>query len=306
MTHFNFQEPPIPIEEISKFLGLSIVDVDPPPEMATPALHKALTTVPCWLERSEKKISVYKRAPKKRRRLGISHENTHFIIPYHVGINPFCSGADDPTSRKYTEREAFMGGAAMLFYPKLFIEDVLSTSSISLDIIQKLSARYDGSLEATANWYARTHPQICAIVIAEPPTQEEAVDEFLQDQFGLPINVKPHTPSPSARNWLPASGGFREEINFVMQVKYSITSIRFPKWIPPRTRIPDTSLIYKTFVTGKHCSGEIPASDLGSSSRWRYNAECMPMGDGSSNVMALIWLPDKQMDLAISSPYAGW
>lgn len=311
MAHFDFKAPPIPIEEISNYLGLVIDEVEPPREKATPELHEILKTVPCWLERAEKRITVYRHAPRRRKRLGICHENTHYIIPYHIGINPFCPDADDPTCRKNTEREAFLGGAAMLFYPKLFIPDVLSFRSINIGAIEKLADRYDGSVEATANWYARTHPQICAVVIAEIPSIESPVLSINghNDQNLLAINIsRSLRPANLTPVWLPPNGSFRgEDMRFPMQVKYAIPSNRFPKWIPAGTRIPETSLIYKAFLSDKPLKGEIPASDLGSSSRWCYNAECLPFGvNGNRAVMTLLWLPDNQLNLNFSSPHVGW
>ena len=306
MRHFNYKCPPIPIEEISDHLGLTIEEGAPPSEQASPELHKTLSTVSCWLERDKKRIQVYRWAARTRKRLGIGHENTHFIIPYHEGINPFCPGIDDPATRKYTEHEAFVGGAAMLLYPKLFIPDVLSLNQITIAGIQKLAERYDASLEATAIWFAQTHPGICAIVRAEvlkkdanpSPPEDEA---FLG--FALPPKSRKTKRDPV---WLPASGRFREEKQYSMRVKYAVVSNRFPKWISPGTVIPDTCLTHKVQKTQKAEEGEIGAWELGSSSLMRYRADCVPLAGDGDSVLALISLPDEQPELNIGPPYEWW
>jgi len=92
-----------------------------------------------------------------------------------------------------------------------------------------------------------------------------------------------------------------------LQVNYSIQSQRFPKFIRSATPIPDTSIIYQCWKTALPKTGEIPASDFGSSSHLTYFAECKPFqANGKEAVLVLLWLHDKQLDLDISSPYAGW
>lgn len=305
MRHFDFKTPPIPVEDISDYLGLSIEEVAPAREQTTPELHKTLSTVSCWLERDKKRIQVYKWAARKRKRLGIGHENTHFIIPYHEGINPFCAGVDDPTTRKHTEREAFLGGAAMLFYPKLFIKDLRGLTRHGLSEIEQLAERYDASLEATAIWYAQTHPAICAVLVADLPQDKIATDSNLYQPM-LPRLGKINRPKPDDKPiWLPVSGRL-DEPSSTLEIRYSVRSNRFPKWLGVGTRIPDTCIIYQAFHSKKKVCGEIMASDLGSTSTFRYQAECMPLGTGTTGMLTLLWLPDGQADLAISSPYDWW
>lgn len=303
MKHFDFKKPPIPVEDISDYLGLSIEEVAPTRSETSPELHKTLSTVSCWLERDRKRIQVYKWAAPKRKRLGIGHENTHFIIPYHEGLSPFCSGADDPTIRKFTEREAFQGGAAMLFYPKLFMKDVTAFDRMGVAVIEQLAERYDASVEATAIWYAQTHPGLCALLVADLP-KEMAAEEALIPQPLLPLaqraEISRSAPLPI---WLPTCGFFKDETETTLEVRYSVRSNRFPNWIPLGAKIPNTSLVYKTYQTKTLSRGEIRASDFGSSSAIRYQAECIPMGTGTDSVLVLLWLPDAQSDLPISSPY---
>lgn len=307
MKRFDFKKAPIPVEELSQSLKLAIEEVDPPAELATPTLHEQLMTASSWLERDEMRIRVYKHSPRKRKRLSICHENTHFIIPYHIGINPFCPGADDPTNRKNTEREAFYGAAAQIFYLKLFMPDLLSFNCPSLNSIEQLSDSYDASQEATANWFARVHPGRCAIVIAGMPDPPINGNGNSEASNGLLVgDIRPSSkPSPI---WVPQNGSYyKNGLPHTLQVNYAIASQRFPNWIPSFRRIPDSSMIYQCWKTGLPKSGEIPASDFGSSSPLRYFAECKPFqANGKEAVIALLWLHDKQLDLDISSPYAGW
>ncbi|MCG3204978.1 MAG: hypothetical protein KCHDKBKB_01695 [Elusimicrobia bacterium] len=308
MKKFDYKSAPIPVEEISESLKLAIEEIDPPQELATPALHEQLMQASSWLERDAMRIRVYKHAPRKRKRLSICHENTHFIIPYHVGINPFCPDADDPANRKNTEREAFHGAAAQIFYLKIFIPDLLSFDCPSLTAIEQLSDRYDASQEATANWFAKVHPGKCAVIVATIPDPPIIGKNGLNESENGYLLPEVKASSKSSPIWMPKNG--TPHINglpHTLQVNYSISSQRFPNWIPAGRKIPDTSLIFKCWESGENKTGEISASDFGSSSPLKYFAECKPFqANGKPAILTLLWLQDKQLDLAISSPYAGW
>ncbi|MCG3206089.1 MAG: hypothetical protein KCHDKBKB_02815 [Elusimicrobia bacterium] len=306
MKKFDYKTAPIPVEEISESLKLAIEEVDPPAELATTTLHEQLMQASSWLERDEMRIRVYKRAPRKRKRLSICHENTHFIIPYHVGINPFCPDADDPANRKNTEREAFHGAAAQIFYLKIFMPDLLSFDCPSLTAIEQLADRYDASLEATANWYAKVHPGKCAVVVATIPDPPVNGLNGVNGNDQLLPNLQPSDkPGPI---WLPRNGShYSNGLPHTLHVNYSIPSQRFPNWIPSNRKIPDTSLIYQCWQSNENKTGEIPASDFGSTTPTRFFAECRPFqSNGKPAVLTLLWIQDKQLDLAISSPYVGW
>lgn len=65
MKKFDYKTAPIPVEEISESLKLAIEEIDPPQELATPALHEQLMQASSWLERDAMRIRVYKHAPRK-------------------------------------------------------------------------------------------------------------------------------------------------------------------------------------------------------------------------------------------------
>lgn len=306
MKPFGFKKTPIPIEEIPVSLKLTVEEIEPPPEKRTPTLHQHLVTVSGWLEREERKITIYKHSPRKRKRLTLCHEISHYIIPYHTGINPFCPDADDPANRKNTEREAFHGAAAQIFYLKLFMPDLLSFDCPSLAAIEQLSDRYDASMEATANWYAKVHPGKCAVVVATIPDPPVNGLNGVNGNCHLLPNLHPSDkPAPI---WLPRNGShYSNGLPHTLHVNYSISSQRFPNWIPSNRKIPDTSLIYKCWQSNENKTGEIPASDFGSTTPTRFFAECRPFqSNGKPAVLTLLWIQDKQLDLAISSPYDGW
>lgn len=304
MSHFSFKEPPIPLEtEITAFIGLEIKEFDPPPGLMK---HEHLTTQCAHLKPDEKRIYVYKRISRGRKRFSIGHECTHYLDPTHQESGHSCQDPSSPNCNKLIEQEASLGGAAMLFYPRLFIPDLLSFDSHGIGPIEQLAERYAGSVEAAALSYARMHPGLCAVIVAEeqkPPIPST-------NGFGamLPMSFSKAPAQLAGPIWKPPVGRFKGDgVRFPMQVRYAVRSSRLDAWIPPGRLIPETSLIYKSFSTDQRLLGEVPASDFGSSSKTVYFAECLPFGvDGSKAVMTLLWLRDRQLDLSISNPYAGW
>ncbi len=305
MRRHNFLTPPISVEAIADGLGLKIEERDPPKETGDSSLHEVFMTTSAWLVREQKTIGVYKGAPRKRKRISVGHENTHFMCPTHAGIDPFCPDSDDPTIRKHTEREAFLGAAAQVFYPKLFMPDMLSFQSFGLNVLDHLSDRYDASLEATANCYAIRHPGRCAILVAgiadpPPPQNTHNGDGALVSTVG-----QSSKPSPI---WTPRNGDYHVNgTSHTIEVLYCIASERFPDWIPSGRKIPDTSVIFRAYNSNLTLPGEVIGTDFGSSSPQRYQAECRAFqANGKPAVMVLLWQIDRQLDLPISSPYDGW
>jgi len=77
-------------------------------------------------------------------------------------------------------------------------------------------------------------------------------------------------------------------------VKYFVQSHRFPKFIRPGTGIEEGNLIFESWVSWRRAQGEIPASVFGSSAKWAYNAECLPLGN-TGKLLVLLWLPDRYL-----------
>lgn len=304
MSHFDLKKLPVPIEEIVKFTGLEIVEYDPAPGVS----RETLSTQCARLQVDEKRIYVYKPTSLGRKRFSIGHECTHYLDPTHQESAPSCQDPSSPNCNKLVEQEASLGGAAMLFYPRLFIPDLLSFDNIGIKSIELLAERYAGSVEATALSFARMHPGLCAIVVAEEPPPKLTVANGMDGSPRLPMDLRLAPVTMTGSIWKPPAGRLKGDgIKFPMQVKYTVRSPRFGAWIPSGRQIPETSLIYKSFITDQPLQGEVPASDFCSSSKTVFRAECLPFGvDGSKNVMTLLWLPDNQIDLAISDPYAGW
>ncbi|MDP8235683.1 MAG: hypothetical protein P9M08_04815 [Candidatus Erginobacter occultus] len=56
-------------------------------------------------------------------------------------------------------------------------------------------------------------------------------------------------------------------------------------------------MLFEAWHNQRRMLGEVPAAVFGSSDRWSYNAECLPLGE-SGKMIVLLWLPDRQMKLS--------
>jgi hypothetical protein len=169
----------------------------------------------------------------------------------------------------------------------MFIEDALSLET-SISSIEKLRRRFVSSMEATAIWYAFTHPGLCGIVMAEPGENQKPkamADNTLPGQELFPVKK-----IPSRRSTLEG------DKKYPIKVKYFVKSNRFPKYIIPGTGIEEGNPVFEAWASKRPVQKEIPASVFGSSAKWAYNAECIPLGR-TGMVMALLWLPDHQLKL---------
>lgn len=123
-------------------------------------------------------------------RFTLAHELGHHRL--HIGHS--CQGGDSSY-----EREADAFASALLFPRKTFQEDLWHLGQrVSLTVVEELARRYETSLSAAANRFARCHSEIVAHVVAtfdemSPPKvryvfeSEEFKALGLRIQWGAPL-----------------------------------------------------------------------------------------------------------------------
>lgn len=170
---------------------------------------------------------------------------------------------------------------------EIFVNDVLSLE-IGISAIGRLRYRYKVSMEATAIWYAFTHPGLCGLAMVEPAANQRRKanlqDDTPREQLVLPIELPPRRIIVEDTEQYP------------LKVKYFVKSHRFPNYILPGTGIDEGNLVYDAWATNARLRGEIPVSVFGLPGKWAYNAECLPLG-GGERIFVLLWLPDHQFKL---------
>ncbi len=284
------KRPPICHRTVTDHLGLELSDELPDdfpdnPKIDNPELHKALSTCCARLNRGKKEVWYYRHMNPQRARLSVFHEDTHFVCPWHTDIDIFECNENQVQGLAYAsqEREAFGGGMEFLMPIEMVLGDILSFNETSLKVARHLAGRYDASIEVAAIRYARINPGICCFLIIEPNTlplnQTEALSNGHNSQIIFPWNIPVR---------------LKEIKNYPLRVRYAVASNRFPKFIKPGTGIEGDNLILNAWTSQKAMKGEIPASVFGSSEKWSYHAECIPIGN-SGRIKVLLWLTDNQL-----------
>lgn len=291
----GFRHPPISERVVADYLELEIKEfsLDSTPE--GDHLLDVIRAACSWLQRKPDgkcRIWVHRNTRLERKRMSIFHECGHAIIPWHDRVDYLCKESDvEPPVHKLIEREAFACGSEFLMPREMFLEDVLSMKT-SISGIEQLRHRYVASMEATAIRYAYTHPGLCGVVMVEPAEKHQpkvaVQDPTLGGQLALPFRI-PHT--------VPIQDDGKV---YPLRVKYSVKSHRFPKYIRPGVGIEANSPIYRAWTRRRLISDEIPASAFGSSAKWAYHAECIPLGT-TGRVLTLLWLPDHQLKLDLKN-----
>jgi hypothetical protein len=286
----GIKAPPVCEKTIVDYLGLEIKEFSLDDAPQDPGLLEVIKTACAGLRRKpngKSFIRVFRDTRLERKRLSIFHECGHAILPWHEEFDYLCSEKDvDPTVRKRIEREAFRCGSEFLMPREMFLEDALSLK-ISLSAIERLRSRYVASMEATAIWYAYTHPGLCGIVIVEPAGNQKP-------KVMVPDNTPPGQLLFPFKKIPPRPIILEDDKKYPIKVKYFVKSHRFPKYIIPGTGIEEDNPVFEAWVSRRPVQEEIPASVFGSSAKWAYNAECIPLGR-TGMVMVLLWLPDHQL-----------
>ena len=236
------------------------------------------------LLRQQSLILLSNSLPPRRERITLFHESGHDLLPWHHANTFSLRGKDvDPTVHKQIEREAFLAGTEIMYPLKHFVNDSLS-SSLSLESINNLADRYNGSFEATCIRYALTNQNIMAVVVVKEneltPEQITFHNHKSNGQFVFP-NM------PSFKRVIPASTA-------PLRVQYSSHAYQFPKFIRSGTEIEKGNIIYDCWSQNRYKEGEIPASVFGSSSKFNYFAECVPF---QRKVFVLLHLKNRQTQL---------
>lgn len=289
-------KPPICVDTVLDYLGIELQEISDEDIMEYSKARGSLREFSDHLRREcamlerikgeNPVIRVYKNCHGKRKRLHIFHECAHDILPWHNELNYLCKKTDlSPATHKALEREAFEGGAEFLMPQDIFYDDLTSLPT-SIDSIVELSNRYDSSLEATAIRYAQKNPQICAIMIVEPSyrvTRKNKEDcQVNHCQGALELKVPQSTKSVDKVSPL--------------RVKYSVASPKFEKFIKQGTPIARDNPIYESWVSDSPIWDTIDSKVFGSSARYRYRIECMPLGN-TGNLLSLIWSQDQTLSL---------
>jgi hypothetical protein len=271
------------LKEITRELIHSGVGASPP----SPELLSYFRTEGAWLQRNhggKDIIWVYRHAPLGRKRVSIFHECGHAILPGHAGLNYLCRDKNlDPPLRSRLEREAFLCGSEFLLPREMFVPDTLSLE-IGMAAVEQLRDRYRASLEATAVWYAQTHPGPCALAMIKPAGNRKA--RALLDDHHRPAQLLFPFEFPSPL------GPAQDESRDLLKVKYFVKSRRFPEYIRPGRRIREGNPLFEVAIAGKPFKCEIWGSISEASPKIAYHVECIPRGEMA---LILIWLPDAQL-----------
>ncbi len=232
--------------------------------------------------REESKVLLSSSISPKRQRSTLFHEAGHDVLPFHDELTFSIRGKDiDPITHKIMEREAFLAGSEIMYPVKYFVDDMMSLP-ISIGSINRLADRYNGSFEATCIRYALTSLNRVAVVVVKE-------NEF----YNKPI---PMGHGNSNQHFLFDITRFtkrRPLSTAPLRVQYCSHSFVFPKFIKSGIEIEPDNIIYDTWKDKQYRQGEIPASVFGSSSKFKYFAECMPYYD---KIFILLWLTNRQGD----------
>lgn len=265
---YNKLDLPIPVDEnkILEHLRLKLNKFDGSEQ---PEIRKELQEACSWLKRDlNGKGIIYLNmdVSPTRRRLSIFHECGHFVLPWHKEINHFCTEHDvDGISHKEREKEAFLFASELMFPAKYFSSD-LKTLPLSIQTVESLRRKYDGSLEATAITYVERNPKACALVVSEINNNENKNDYPLITKYFVPSK-------PFSKN--------------------------IKRYVKPKTNISKDNLIYKAFKNKQLTCGEIPAKELGSSKSWVYCSENLSFNSDDS-VLSLVWFEDTEKQLELN------
>ncbi len=220
--------------------------------------------------------------------MSVFHECGHAILPWHGELDYLCTEKQhDPIVQNRIEREAFGCASEFLMPREMFVDDALSLE-IAISAIEQLGYRYVASLEATAIRYAYTHPGLCGIIMLEP-TENHSPRAIFQD----PKRLK-QLPLPLELPLRQATLDYYKR--YPLTVKWAVKSRRFPKYIRPGIGVGEDNVVFKAWASRRHVQDEVPAWVFGSSARWAYNAECLPLGN-SRMILVLLWLPDRQLKI---------
>jgi len=234
------------------------------------------------LLRQQNLILLSNRLPPRRERITLFHESGHDLLPWHHANAFSLRGKDvDSNTHKQIEHEAFLAGTEIMYPLKYFIDDSQSLS-LSLGSVNSLADRYNGSFEATCIRYALTNSNIMAIVVVKEnePISEQTIFHNYKNNGQL---VFPNM--PKLKKITPTS-------NAPLRVQYSSHSYKFPKFIKSGIEIEQNNLIYDCWSQQQYKQGEIPASVFGSSSQFKYFAECIYHQE---KVFVLLWLTNRQI-----------
>ena len=269
--------------DVVDFLGYEIKTISPA-EYASfgDNIGEIFDDICAMLLRQQNLILLSNNLSPRRQRITLFHESGHDLLPWHHANVFSLRGKDiDPTIHKQIEREAFLAGTEIMYPLKHFLDDSRSLS-LSLQSINWLADRYNGSFEATSIRYALTNHNIMAIVVVKEndPIEEQII--FLNNNGNGQL-VFPNM--PKFKKIKPASTA-------PLRVQYCSHSHKFPKFIKSGTDIDKNNLIYECWSQQRYKQGEIPASVFGSSGQFKYFAECVYFQE---KVFVLLWLTDRQL-----------
>ena len=283
----GLKEPPICEKTVADYLGLELKEFSLENAPQKGRLIEIIKTCCAWLQKKPDGkgcIWVHGETMRERKRLSVFHECGHEVLPWHEEHDYFCTEKDvSPEVRKKIEREAFSCGSEFLMPKKSFIGDVLSLET-GVTAIEQLGQRYVASMEATAICYARNHPGLCGIVMLESSENHRPPQKGIiapgQSRLPYKIQRRPGRPFDTER--------------YPLIVKYSVKSHHFPKYIRSGQGIEGNNRIFEAWYYNRQIREEIPAAVFGSSAKWSYNAECLPLGN-TGRMLVLLWLPSRQL-----------
>jgi hypothetical protein len=233
--------------------------------------------------RDQNKILLSSSISPKRQRITLFHEAGHDVLPFHHENSFSIRGKDvDPITHKAMERDAFLAGSEIMYPVKHFVDDMMAIS-MNFASINSLADRYNGSFEATCIRYALTSFNRAAIVVVKEndlDMQMKMLPQNCRSNDRLLFDISRFT-KPRPLSTAP------------LRVQYCSHSHTFPKFIKSGTEIEKGNIIHECWKDKQYRQGEIPASVFGSSSQFKYFAECVPY---YNKIFVLLWLTNRQSE----------
>jgi Zn-dependent peptidase ImmA (M78 family) len=178
---------PTPIDDLMAAAKLTVVDDEVLNEgflrqfikkaRATVATVKsALSKVLGLFEANDRFVVIDKNAPKPRVPFIKLHEAGHGTMPHQSKLYKImhdCEKTLEPEIADLFEREANVFASEVLFQGEAFSQEA-HAQSFGIKVPMKLAKKYGGSNYATFRRYVITNPNVCCVVILDPPVYTAA------------------------------------------------------------------------------------------------------------------------------------
>ncbi len=173
---------PTPIDDLMAAAKLTVVDDEVLDESflwqfikiakaRVATVKSALSKVLGLFEANDRFVVIDKNAPKPRVPFIKLHEAGHGTMPHQSKLYQImhdCEKTLEPEIADLFEREANVFASEVLFQGEAFSQEA-HAQSFGIKVPMKLARKYGGSNYATFRRYVITNPNVCCVVILDPP-----------------------------------------------------------------------------------------------------------------------------------------